>query len=148
MKEGILKQIWLKRMRGGPMDPVDWAKMVVNQGLVGNADQGGKRQVTIIEQAVWTALMDQLDADLDPVMRRANLLVDGVQLAHSRGRILKIGVCRLRIYGETKPCQQMDQALSGLRTAMYDNWGGGAFGEILKDGEIRVGDVVQWVDEA
>jgi hypothetical protein len=28
---------------------------------------------------------------------------------------------------------------------MYDNWGGGAFGQVLDDGEIAVGDVVQWV---
>jgi hypothetical protein len=29
---------------------------------------------------------------------------------------------------------------------MYDNWGGGAFGQVLDDGEIAVGDVVQWVE--
>jgi hypothetical protein len=28
---------------------------------------------------------------------------------------------------------------------MYDNWGGGAFGQGLDDGEIAVGDLVQWV---
>jgi hypothetical protein len=37
----------------------------------------------------------------------------------------------------------MEEAQSGLRAAMYSDWGGGAFGAVLDDGEIRVGDVVE-----
>lgn len=38
----------------------------------------------------------------------------------------------------------MDEALPGLKAAMYNNWQGGAFGEVLTDGDIRVGDLVRW----
>jgi len=58
----------------------------------------------------------------------------------SHGRILQIGNCRLRVFGETKPCELMDAFLPGLKAAMYENWGGGAFAEILDDDEIAVGD--------
>jgi MOSC domain-containing protein YiiM len=145
---GKLEAIWLKRMRRGPMDPVERATLKANRGLVGNANQGGKRQVTLIEQEVWQRLMAEMGADLDPSARRANLLLSGIRLAHTQNRILRIGNCRIQIWGETKPCEQMDEAWSGLKEAMYGNWAGGAFGIILDDGEIAVGDAVVWVEEA
>lgn len=144
---GKLEAIWLKRMRRGPMDPVEQATLKANRGLVGNANQGGKRQVTLIEQELWQRLMAEMGADLDPSSRRANLLLSGIRLAHTQNRILRIGSCRIQIWGETKPCEQMDDAWLGLKEAMYGNWAGGAFGVILDDGEIAVGDEVEWVEE-
>jgi MOSC domain-containing protein YiiM len=146
METGKVEAIWLKRMRRGPMDPVDRATLKAGRGLVGNANQGGKRQVTMIEQEIWQKLMDQLGASIDPSARRANLMLSSIHLADSRKRILQIGNCRVRIYGETTPCEVMDEAWPGLRAAMRPGWGGGAFGEILDDGEIAVGDPVQWLD--
>ena len=67
-------------------------------------------------------------------------------LADSRGRTLRIGSTRIRIYGETKPCELMEAALPGLRATMYDNWGGGAFGEVIEGGRIAIGDEVAWDD--
>ena len=145
MTQGKLEAIWLKRFNGGPMDPTDRASVKANRGLAGNADQGGKRQVTLIEKEIWEGLMAKVGASLDPATRRANLLVSGLSLADSRQRVLQVGPIRLRIYGETKPCEQMDEAHDGLRTAMYHNWGGGAFGEVLDDGEIAVGDPIYWL---
>ena len=34
----------------------------------------------------------------------------------------------------------------GLQNVMYSDWAGGAFGEVLDDGEIAVGDVVRWLE--
>lgn len=139
-----LAGIWIKRAHKGPMDAVRSAALRAGRGLVGSADQGGKRQVTLIDQGMCDELATALGADVEPGARRANLLIDGLSLAHSRGRVLRVGPCRVRIYGETRPCEQMDAAQPGLRGAMARPWGGGAFGEVLDDGEIEVGVSVEW----
>jgi hypothetical protein len=36
----------------------------------------------------------------------------------------------------------------GLRAAMYPDWRGGAFAQILDGGAVGVGDVVTWEGEA
>lgn len=141
---GRLESIWIKRGRRAPMDPVAAVELRAGRGIAGNADQGRKRQVTIIEREVWERLMRELDADVPPSARRANLMVTGTPLAESRGKVLRIGSCRLRISGETRPCERMDEAFQGLRTAMRPAWGGGAFAEVLDDGAIAVGDPVTW----
>lgn len=146
MNNGKLEAIWIKRFKGGPMDAQERARLKANSGLVGNANQGGKRQVTIIEKERWDTIMAVMGADLNPSARRANLMISGLRLADSRGQTLQIGGCRIRIYGETKPCEQMDKAWPGLQEAMRDNWAGGAFGKILDNGHITVGDPVRWLE--
>ena len=143
---GRLEAIWIKRAHRGPMDPVPEATLEAGRGLAGNADQGGRRQVTLIEREVWGRLMADLGGRLAPGARRANLMVSGCALARSRGRLLQIGACRLRVLGETRPCERMEEALVGLQAAMRSDWAGGVFAEVLDDGRIVLGDVVRWVD--
>jgi MOSC domain-containing protein YiiM len=147
MMHGRLDAIWIKRAHGGPMDPVERATLRAGRGLVGNADQGGRRQVTLIDRSAWDAITSELADHVDPASRRANLLVSGVSLTGSRGRVLRIGGCRLRINGETRPCHHMDDAHDGLRRALALPWRGGAFAEVLDEGDIAVGAHVEWVDE-
>jgi len=141
---GKVEAIWIKRARRGKMDPVDEAEVEEGRGLVGNADQGGKRQVSLIEREVWERLMTELGGDLDPSRRRANVLVSGIRLAESRGRTLRVGGVRILVMGETRPCERMEEALPGLRAAMSADWNGGVHGQVLDSGPIAVGDTVAW----
>lgn len=138
-----LEQIWIKRVHRGPMDPAERAQLKAGRGIVGNANQGGKRQVTIVSNKHWADVTAPLGETPDPRLRRANLLVSDIDFTDAHGKVLKIGGVRVRIYGETRPCEQMEAAVPGLQKAMRVPWGGGAFGEVLDDGEIAVGDSVE-----
>jgi MOSC domain-containing protein YiiM len=142
--QGRLRQIWLKRAHDGPMDPREEAELVAGKGPRGSADFGAPRQVTLLDWERWQEAQGRLGVAVDPSARRANLLVSGVRLAESRGRILRIGSARVRIKGETRPCEIMDEAHPGLMEELKRDWGGGAYGEILDGGAIRVGDAVSW----
>lgn len=146
MNEGRIEAIWVKRMKRGPMDPVSLARLVAGRGIAGNANQGGRRQVTIIERELWERAIAEIGSDAAPTTRRANLMVSGLPLAGTRGKTLEIGDCRIRIYGETKPCWQMEEAVPGLQEALQPEWRAGAFGEVLVGGEIRVGDAIRFAD--
>jgi len=143
---GVLDGIWKKRAHGGPMDPVQAGRLIAGQGLEGNADQGGRRQVTLIEAEVFEALAREFGHPVDPAARRANLMVRGIRLEETRGKLLSIGSCLIRILGETRPCELMDEAVPGLRNALSPNWRAGAFGEVLEGGPIACGDGVAWVE--
>ena len=118
------------------------------RGLAGNADRGGRRQVTLLSEERWRRADAEVGASLGPEARRANLIVSSIDLENTRGRVLRVGPCRLRIGGETRPCEQMEDAAAGLQQAMQRNWGGGAFAEVLDGGPIAVGDAVSWEVEA
>ena len=139
---GVLEAIWIKRAHRGPMDSSANASLVAGKGIVGNADQGRRRQVTIIEREIWDDLMRQVGGNLPPSARRANLMVSATSLLGARGKVLRIGECRIRILGETKPCEMVEALHPGLRAAMYPDWRGGAFGQVLNDGKIAIGDPV------
>lgn len=143
---GLVAGIWIKRGSGAPMDAATSAPLVAGRGIVGNANQGGKRQVTLMSAEQWSGITAHLGTP-DPAVRRANILVSGVDLGHSRGKTLRVGSIRIRIHGETRPCEQMEEACPGLRAALGVPWGGGAFGEVLDDGVITVGDPAEWVDQ-
>jgi MOSC domain-containing protein YiiM len=142
---GRLRAIWVKRAKRGSMDPALAGVLVAGRGLAGNANQKGRRQVTIIEEERWAEAVNQIGAAaLDPSTRRANLMIAGLRLAGSRGRILRIGPCRLRIWMECTPCRQMEEACPGLQAALRPDWRGGACAEVLESGAITLGDAVEW----
>jgi MOSC domain-containing protein YiiM len=144
---GTLERIWIKRMKRGPMDAVPAADLLAGKGIAGNANRAGRRQVTLLDADRWAEALAELGADLDPAARRANLLLRGIDLEESRGRVIRIGEVHIRIEGETKPCERMDEALPGLQAALRPGWRGGAYGVVLVGGAVNVGDRATWEPE-
>ena len=115
MKKGKLLGIWARRKWGGEMTSLHEANLVTGKGLTEDVSFGGRRQITIIEQEKWQAVTEKLNTDLPPESRRANFMIEGINLEETKGRILKIGECRIQISGETKPCAAMDEKFPGLK---------------------------------
>lgn len=144
---GELEAIWRKRRRKQPMQPLQEARLVEGEGLEGNVPQGGRRQVTVLARGAWEDAEEALGRSVDPSARRANLLVRGIDLEDTEGRVLSVGACRIVVRGETKPCGRMDEQADGLQEALRPEWRGGVYGQVLEGGEIRVGDRVGWEEE-
>ena len=139
-RAGRVEALWLKRAIRGPMDPVHEATLVAGDGIDGDANRGvSQRQVTIIDVDVFDRVRDHLP-DATPAMRRANIMVRGIPLAESRDQVLKLGSVSVRIRGETRPCERMDEQCDGLTAALEGGWGGGVYGIVLEGGTVRVGD--------
>ena len=128
------------------MDEKQAVRLVAGRGIESDANQGGKRQVTILSSNAWNRVCDELGILVQPASRRANFFVEGIALEESRGKTLLVGNVKIRIHGETRPCEQMEQAHPGLRTVLGTGWRGGIFGQVLDNGTIAVGDAVRWLN--
>jgi MOSC domain-containing protein YiiM len=141
---GRVEAIWMKRAHRGPMDSVPVATLVADRGFADSVDRSRRRQVTLLSREAWDLCMAELGADADPSNRRANILVSGIELAHTRGRILRIGDARLAIGGELTPCERMDEVVNGLQDVMRPDWRGGVFAQVVAGGTVRTGDRIAW----
>lgn len=137
---GSVEALWIKRAHRGVMDAVDRVVAVEGKGIDTDANFGrSKRQVTIIEKEFFDEIATELPA-VEPSMRRANIMVSGVKLTECRDHVLTLGKVRIRLFGETRPCERMDAQVPGFTAALDPAWNGGAYGVVLDDGEITVGD--------
>lgn len=137
---GRVEALWIKRAVRGPMDEVSEVRLVAGDGIEGDANRGrSRRQVTVIEREVFERIRERVPG-ADPVMRRANVMVSGVRLRGTRGRILTLGGVRLHVRGETRPCERMDAQCAGLTDALDPDWNGGVYAVVLDDGPVRVGE--------
>lgn len=141
---GRVEAIWMKRAHRGPMDSVPEATLVTDRGFADSVDRSRRRQVTLLSREAWDRCMEELRANADPSHRRANILVSGLDLAHTRGRILRVGDARLAIGGELTPCERMDEVVTGLQEALRPDWRGGVFAQVIAGGLVRIGDRIAW----
>lgn len=124
------------------MREIQSCDLLVGRGISLENRPAGKREVTILSRELWSELCSELGAELPWHTRRANLLLEGVDLAKTEGCILSIGPVRLKIHGQTHGCALMDELHDGLRKAMATDFRAGLHGEVLTGGTISVSDTV------
>ncbi len=135
-----LLNIYLRPAARLPAQPVPRALAIAGQGLEGDHAGGGKRQVTLLDVESWRDACRELGRDLDPAVRRANLLVAGIDLGAAIGSRIVIGEVAIEVLGETRPCELMDDdGRLGLQMALRPERRGGVYGRITTGGELAVG---------
>lgn len=147
MSHGRLEAIAIRRVSRAPMQELDRAQVTLEAGV---ADDGrgspGERQVTVLSREAWRAACAEVGAELPWTLRRANLLVSGLELEASQGGRLEIGGTTLEVTGETDPCRVMDRQHPGLRAVLEPNWRGGVTCRVVCGGAIAVGDRAAWIE--
>lgn len=134
----------------GPIETIDSVEVTIEGGLHGDFRGAvkpggrGRRQVSLIEARDWDAAMDELGHTLPWWHRRANLLVEGLDLPQQGGVRLRIGAdVLLEITQECDPCSRMEEVAEGLKAALTADWRGGALAKVVAGGTISVGDTIR-----
>ena len=140
---GRLAAMARKPGRGVAMEEITQARITAAAGMEGDPlGQPGPRQVTVVAKEDWAAACAELGADVPWTLRRANLLVEGVELPRTPGARLNIGDVVLEVSGETAPCERMDEGQMGLRAALAPEWRAGCSCRVVAGGDVSVGDPV------
>ena len=137
---GRLKAISRHAVSGGPIEIVETAAITEADGVEGNVRKSRRRRVTVIAAEAWTAACRELDADLPWTLRRANLLVEGLDLPREPGSRLRIGDVVLEVTQETEPCALMEAQHPGLKAALTPDWRGGVSCMVIEEGRVSIGD--------
>jgi len=130
-----------RKAKRGPMLPLDNAVVSVTAGVDGDTrGKPGPRQVTVLSANAWVEACDVAGTDQPWLARRANILVDGLDLRFSTGKVLRLGdEIELLVTGELEPCERMDQAAQGLRAALAEDWRGGVSCQVRRGGTLAIG---------
>jgi MOSC domain-containing protein YiiM len=145
---GILAGIARHAFPKAPMEVVDHVNVSVEAGLEGDFRGAvkpggrGRRQVSLVERGDWDAAMAAVGHSLPWQERRANLLVDGLDLPQIPGTRLRIGTVVLEITQECDPCSRMETLAAGLKAALTPDWRGGVLARVIEGGAIAVGDAI------
>jgi MOSC domain-containing protein YiiM len=155
MIRGRVAGIYITAQPGARLNEVREVAARAGAGLVGDRYGAGAgtfskpdkpdRQVTLIEAEALEALRRDYEIDLTPADARRNVLTRGVALNHLVGREFRVGDVRLRGLRLCEPCKHLEGLTRpGVIRGLTHR--GGLRAEILSDGVIRTGDVVEAPD--
>lgn len=140
---GRLAGIARRDEKRAPMQTLQQADVSVQTGVAQDSrGKPGERTVTVISASAWREVCAELGQDIPWTTRRANLLVDDIDLPRSAGSVIEVGEVRLQVMVEVNPCSRMDEQVAGLTAALTPAWRGGVGCTVLQGGSIAIGDPV------
>ncbi len=150
MSKGKIVSIYISPERGKPMQSTNEIHAVPGKGLEGDRyfNQTGKSdngwQVTLMEIEVIEAIEREQGLILEPSDVRRNLVTSGVTLNNLVGKKFKVGEVTLAGIKICEPCNYLaNMTTAKILKALVHR--GGLRAEIISEGLIRVGDIVEEV---
>jgi len=146
----ILAAIFLSPTAGTLPQAVEQVRAMAGRGLEGDryatgmgkfSGNAGIREVTLIEEEVLTQFAHEYGHPLTAAQARRNLLTRGVQLNDLVGREFLVGAVPMRGVRLCEPCAHLARLTSApVLPGLIRR--GGLYAQILRDGELAVGDVI------
>jgi MOSC domain-containing protein YiiM len=139
--------------KGLPLHVVDSVEARAGVGLLGDryAARGGTfskkqspdREITLIEAEAIEALAREYDIQITPADSRRSVATRGVPLNHLVGKDFKVGPIMVRGIRLCEPCGHLEKLLRNNKIKEGLAHRGGLRAQILTDGTIRTGDVIE-----
>jgi hypothetical protein len=137
---------------GGPLRSVQTIGAIQARGILQDAryfgrisrhtDQPTRRQVSLIERERLAEHAAALGLPSLPAgAARANIETLGLDLLACMGQQVRIGGAILLFHEPRVPCEKMDAVCAGLCELMKNNRQG-VLAEVVRSGQIRVGDAI------
>lgn len=139
---GIVRGIAYRPKKGDPIIETTNCRVQAGRGLDAEERPPGRRGITLLSAEAWSDACREVGAVVPWHARRANLLVEGLDVFAAVGRTLAVGDVRIKVHEESTPCDVLDEVCSGLREALAPNGRAGVAGEVLAGGTIHIGDRV------
>jgi MOSC domain-containing protein YiiM len=156
MWQGTVVSLHIAPAKGAPMLPVQSIRALAGKGLEEDRYFKGEgfyswfsgplRELSLIEAEVLERLEQDHHLVLEAGETRRNIVTQGVPLGHLVGRTFRLGPVLLRGVEICEPCQHLVEvtAKPSLLSALIHR--GGLHAQILTDGIIAIGDVIEPVE--
>lgn len=152
MRLGSVEAICITPTANSPMESVREVRALAGKGLDGDryclgvgtysATPGTGRQVTLIELESIEALQRDYGIAIPPTSARRNIVTQGVALNQLVGRRFRVGSVVFSGARLCEPCTHLEGlSQKGVLRGLVHR--GGLRADVLSDGVIRVGDVVE-----
>ena len=152
MSEGTVVSIQIAPEAAAPMQVVARVFAVPGKGLQGDRYfsaegtyskfPGSGREVTLIEQEAFDALIRDYQINIHPHDARRNIVTRGIALNHLVGHQFMVGNVTLRGMRLCEPCMHLEQLThKGVMKGLIHR--GGLRAEIVSEGTINVGDPIR-----
>jgi len=133
----------IARKSRAPMQTLDTAEVSETTGVANDfRGRSRNRKVTLLSALAWAEVCGELDNELPWTTRRANFLIEDIELPRRAGDIIHVGEVRLQVSREVNPCSRMDEQCPGLKDRLTPDWRGGVACIVLRGGHVAVGDAV------
>lgn len=130
-------------VKDAPAEPLTEAVVRADRGIEGDwrgrPNSGG--QLTLIEEEALEGVARRLGITVQPGSSRRQVVVRGMALNPTVGKVLRVGEVEVEVVMLCDPCDNMERKIApGARDALTSR--GGIRTRVLKGGTLRVGDRV------
>ncbi|CAG0956718.1 MAG: hypothetical protein HND27_00435 [Bacteroidetes bacterium] len=102
-----------------------------------------EKQILILSEEAWNDVCNDLGQKLHWTKTNANLLLRGVDLKSSIGKMLTIGNFKIEITGKIIPSDEFNEVYIGLKEVLSRDFRAGVYAKVITEGVVSEGDYVR-----